>query len=147
MKSLAVCFALLLLLLPLGTDAALAQNELQPRRLENVAWTGVTLVKFNAGSEGRAMEIIRQYFEPAAQKAGIQAPQIIEMRTGEWNLVLLWPMAEGVEGLTWEVHPDNAKWMQALGEVAGGADKGQALWREYLGLVDEGTYEIGFTRR
>jgi hypothetical protein len=124
-----------------------AQQANQPMRYENVAWKTITYVKFVPGKRNKALGIIRDHFQKAAQTAGLPGPVMYEMRSGKWDLVLVWDMKEGVESLTWERSPNSVAWFKALGEQEGGADKAQALWDEYMSLVADSPSEIGMLRK
>jgi hypothetical protein len=124
-----------------------AQEEPQPKRFENVEWKRIMYVKYVPGKMGRALEIIDDHFVKAGQAAGTASPVRYEMRTGEWDLVLVWNMKEGVETMIWEVSPDNIAWRKKLNEQLGGADKAQAVWDEYMSLVAHSHADIAIHRK
>jgi hypothetical protein len=147
MKKLLAVLCILAIVAFVFPTASRAQQANKPMRYENVAWKTITYVKFVSGKRNKALGIIRDHFQKAAQTARLPGPAMYEMRTGEWDLVLVWEMKEGVENLTWERSPNSVAWFKALGEQEGGADKAQALYDEYNSLVAEGHSEIAMLRK
>ena len=62
---------------------------------------------------------------------------ILQPATGEWNMILTWDMKEGIQELNREVRRDEVKWMTAMNEIAGSADKAKAILDEWSSLVLE----------
>lgn len=126
----------------------LTAQDAAPKRLENAEWKNIVHVKFHPGKRGRAIEIIKDHFFKAAEKAGTSSPEMmIEYSTGEWDLMLVWHMKGGIEDMTWQLSPDNIAWRKALNELEGGAEQGTALYQEYLSLIAHGKSEIGTVRK
>lgn len=101
------CGALLLcftLALTTATDAQ-AQDTPEPQRYENVDWNNVVMVDFKPGKRGRALEIIREHYVPASEEAGTSMPVMIEMMSGEYDIMLVWMMDDGPSEMTWERSP------------------------------------------
>lgn len=123
-------------LLALLISVAGYSQEMAAKKLTNPKWKQVVMVKFHPGKYDRAMTIIRDYFEKASQKSNTPGPEVaLRMTSGEYDMMLVWGLKNGVEDLNWEMHPDDVAWMKALGEVAGSAEKGNAVFNEYLGLI------------
>jgi hypothetical protein len=121
-------------------------QEMKAKKLDNPQWKTVGFIKFKSGKSDRGREIIRNYYEKAAQKASTQTPAIaVDLVTGEWDMMVVWDMKEGLEEMNWEISPDNVKWMAALNEIAGGADKGKAILDEFSGLIDRESSYLGKT--
>jgi hypothetical protein len=132
-----LCFAIL--------STADAQ-EIKAKKFDNPQWKTVSFIKFKSGKADRAREIIRNYYEKAAQKASVPSPVMaLDMVTGEWDLMVVWDMKGGIEEMNWEVSPDNVKWMGALNEIAGGGDKAKAILDEFSGLIDRESTNLGKT--
>ena len=127
-------------------DLLYAQEEMQPKRFENVEWKNIVYIKYHAGKQTRADEIIRDYFQKAAEKAGTKPPEAFDMRSGKWDKMLIWNLKGGVEDLSWQMSPDNIKWWKALIDVTGGPDKAQATMDEYQSLVAETYKELAMKR-
>ena len=132
--------ATLLISLLLISAACFAQ---QPKKIDNPRWKQIVSIKFHEGKVDRAMTIIKDYFEPSAKKANTSTPEMaLRMATGKWDLVLVWNMKGGVEELNWEMSAEDVAWMKALGELAGGPEKGKAILDEYLSLIRESNSEL-----
>jgi len=50
-------------------------------------------------------------------------------------MMVVWDMKEGVDALNWQTSADDVKWMSAMSEVAGGADKAKAILDEWSSLI------------
>lgn len=135
----------LLLILPLLAREGRAQEAPQAQRYENVTWHRIDYVRYEPGSQGRALEIIRDYFIPAAEQAGLTAPMLVEMTTGEWDVMTIWTLDGGVSDLEWEVSPEGVAFQQAMAELHG-ADRARALGEEYESLVAAGMTHLGLRR-
>jgi hypothetical protein len=147
MKRLIAVLCILAIVAFVFPAASQAQQENKPMRYENVTWKTITYVKFLPGKRNKALAIIRDHFMKAGQTAGTPGPTMYEMRSGKWDLVLVWDMKEGVESLTWERSPDGAAWFKALSDQEGGAEKAQALYDKYYSMVAEGHSEIAMLRK
>ena len=117
-------------------------QEMKAKKYDNPQWKTISFLKFKSGKSDRAREIIRNYYEKAAQKASVSSPTMaVDLMTGEWDLMVVWDMKGGIEEMNWEISPDNVKWMTALNEIAGGGDKAKAILDEFSALIDrENTY-------
>ena len=121
-------------------------QEMKSKKFDNPQWKTVSFLKFKSGKADRAREIIRNYYEKAAQKATVSSPAMaVDLVTGEWDLMVVWDMKGGIEEMNWEVSPDNVKWMTALNEIAGGGDKAKAILDEFSSLIDRESTSLGKT--
>ncbi len=126
------------------TNISLAQDSMQPKKNENAQWQRVVLVKFTEGKLDRAKTIIKDYFQKAGEKSQTPGPSLaVDLVTGEWDMMLVWDMKGGVEDLNWELSPDDVKWMKAMNEVVGSADKAKAIQDEFSGLIVRSTSYLG----
>ena len=133
------------LLLVFATASVNAQ-DMKPKKYDNPQWKTIGFIKFKSGKADRGREIIRNYFEKAAQKASTPSPAVaVDLVTGEWDMMVIWDMKGGIEEMNWEISPDNVKWMSALNEIAGGADKGKSILDEFGGLIDRESTYLGKT--
>lgn len=139
--------ALLCFGLTATAPVALAQEDAQPKRYENVDWHSVVLIDFKAGKSNRAKEIISEYFDPASQKSNTQSPRAIEFRTGEWDMMLIWTMDGGPSDMTWEIHPETPAWEKAMTEIAGSEKEAKKIGEEYSSLVARSTSFVGMGGR
>lgn len=120
-----------------------AQQEIKAKKFDNPQWKQIVFIKYIAGKLNRAKEIIHNYFEKASQKAGTPGPAIITMTTGEWDLMFIWEMKDGIEELNWETKPNDIKWITALNELAGGSEKAKVILDEYSSYILNETTYIG----
>ncbi len=111
---------------------------------EDASYVEATAIKFRSGKRERSMEIIGEYFAPAAEKAGVAAPaMVLHMQTGRWDMVVIWDLEGGMADLEWYRTPNDIKWFEALVELAGGEDEANAIWQEYVTSIADSTTEVG----
>lgn len=121
-----------------------AQTEMTAKKYDNPQWQRIVYVDYHAGMEGKARDIITDYFEKAAIKAGTTRPAArIEMSTGQYDNIYIWNMEGGLEDMNWEVSPTNIKWRQALVTIAGSEEKADAIQAEYRSCVRSSKVELG----
>lgn len=121
-------------------------QEMKAKKYDNPQWKTVSFLKFKSGKSDRAREIIRNYYEKAAQKASVASPTMaVDLVTGEWDMMVVWDMKGGVEEMNWEISPENVKWMNAMNEIAGGGDKAKAIMDEFSSLIDRESTSLGKT--
>ena len=132
MQKLAMLAALAVVCVPMSASA----QEMKAERMQNVSFHSVEMIKFKPGKRARAMEIIRDYFVPADKAAGGGQVIDLHLQTGPWDAIVVFPMSGGPADMSWQTSPDEIKWMTALGQKAGGADKAKALLAEWDTLVE-----------
>ncbi len=119
-------------------------QEMKAKKYDNPKWKTITFMKFKAGKYDRAKEIIKTYYEKAGQKAGLSGPSmVVDIMSGEWDMMVVWDMKGGIEEMNWEISPDNVKWMTAMNEIAGSADKAKGVLDEFSSLITRETTYIG----
>lgn len=122
-------------ILQIGTFLVHA-GESEGTRMENVEWKWVVYVKYHEGQYGKAKKLIKEYFMAAAEKAGTSGPSLIlDMRTGQWDRIVVWDMEGGVTDLTWQQSPDGLKWRAALNKIAGSEEAAQEIIDEHTSLI------------
>jgi len=147
MKKLMLSGVLVGLFIFFATNTVSAQSDMQPKKYENAQWKNVVFVDYKSGKYARSKEIISKYFAPASEKAGTPGPEmVLEMNSGEWDIMYVWGMKGGIADLNWETSPDDIAWRKALNEIAGGADKAQAILDEFSSLVNRSSNQIGRVR-
>jgi hypothetical protein len=112
-----------------------------PKKLEYTAWRSLGYVKFKDSKYDRGMDILKHFLK-ASRKAELPDPTILMMRSGKWSVLLIFPMADGVRSMEWEIAPEDAKFFKALADLEGGADKARALWGEYLDCIQDSYAEV-----
>lgn len=111
---------------------------------DDAKYLSITYVMFKPGQRESAMEIITEYFVPAAKKAGTSPPMLaIHFQTGKWDMAIIWAMAGGMADLEWYRSPDDIKWFAALADVAGGKEQAGEIWKKYIGKVAQAQTEVG----
>ena len=111
---------------------------------DDARYLSITYVDFKPGKRGDAMQIIDEYFVPAAEKAGTAGPILaVHFQTGKWDAAYIWEMAGGMADLEWFTSPDDIKWRAALAEIAGGEEEGAQVWQDYLATVANVQREVG----
>lgn len=126
---------------------AQAQNE-TGKKYNDPQWKRISLTSYKSGQLARAKEIIQNYHGKASEKAGTPRPaMIIDLVSGDWDVMTVWDMPEGLEEFNWETSPRDIKWRKAFNEIAGGADKATAILNEYSSLIVRSTRYIGKIRQ
>ena len=115
-----------------------AQETLQAKKMEGHTWHQVVMVKFKPGTVDKAKEIINNHFMKAGQEANVPGPQMMDFKTGEWDMMFVWTM-DSISDMNWEVHPDDEKWWAAFVEQEGSEEKAQKVWEDYMNMIDDAT--------
>ncbi|WNC71092.1 hypothetical protein RGQ13_13285 [Thalassotalea psychrophila] len=114
---------------------------------KSVTWKNVVKINFKPGKRDEALKIISDYYRPATVKAKTPAPEVImELQTGDYDLLVVWHMEGGVNDLTWEKGPNGKKWRAALNEIAGGEEKAQEILDQYVNYIDNAENNIALVR-
>lgn len=90
----------------------------------------------------RLWTIMSKNFIPAAKAAGVPVPVVYHAETGSGVTIVITPLPGGLADLEWTMSPDDVKFMNELGKQLGGADKAEALWKEYNDGIAGRTREI-----
>lgn len=115
----------------------------EAKKHENPQWYMMTSVDYHSGKTSKAREIIENYYQKVAEKAGTPTPAAAySLETGTYDYIYVWKMQDGVESLNWDISPNNVKWMKALAEVAGGKEKAAEIRKEYAACVREAKSEL-----
>jgi hypothetical protein len=112
-----------------------AQEALAPKKHENVNWYWMANVKFKPGKLDDGLKIINERFAPAGSAVGMTGVRMLHHTGGEWDLTLLFPIAEGPRALEWAMSPDDVKWMNELAKREKGMPNVMALLNRYSDLV------------
>lgn len=146
MRSLLVLFICACVSLSFTNDAW-AQEEMEPKKMEGHAWHQVAMVKFKAGMADSAMKIIDDHFMKAgmAMESDNPGPQIMRLRSGEWDMLMVWTM-ESIEDMEWERSPDDIEWWKKMVEQEGSEEKASKLMETYNKLVANSTTYLATTK-
>lgn len=137
--------SLSLLLAAMATVFVFTTAEAQePEKYENPEWYSFVYVDYHPGMTGEARDIINNYFKKASDMAGTPKPVMeISLATGEYDMLIVWKMDGGVEGMNWKTSPNQIKWRQAMNEVAGGEEKANELMAKYRNCIRSSTSNMG----
>lgn len=120
------------------------EEEMSPKKYENPEYFMVSYVKFHPGKSGEAKKIIDEYFIPSSKQAGTSSPFLhLDMITGEWDIMVVWHMKEGLESLNWEMSPDDIKWEKAFSELTGGKEKGMEISKKWESYIQSSKSHLG----
>ncbi len=121
-----------------------AQQDMQAKKYDNPEWKRIVMIRFKPDKSERAEEIINDYYLKACVKSGTPLPTtLLDIKTGEWDMLLVWDMKEGLEEMNWETSPKDIAWKKALEEIAGSASKANAVLDEFSSLIDRQVTYIG----
>ncbi len=118
-------------------------EELKPTKTANAQYLSISYTDFKPGKADRALEIIRNHYVKASQKAGTPVPYIVVLHSGEWDMVTVWTLKEGYASMEWEITEDGIKWMQAFNELEG-EEKGKEIREEFNSLIHRSSHQIGY---
>lgn len=122
-------------------------QEMTAKKYDDPQWYNIVYVDYLPGKYSKAMNIIDTYFRPATDQANTNAPKmLIELNSGPYDVMVVWHMKDGLEGMNWEVSPDNIKWRSALNSIAGGADKAGEILQDYEACIASSSNTIGRLR-
>lgn len=139
MKSLSLLFTALI------TVFFLTHAEAQEaKKYDNPEWYSFVYVDYHPGKMGEARDIIENYYKKASAQAGTPTPVMeISLAAGEYDMLIVWKMVDGVEGLNWQTSPNQIKWRNALNEIAGGEDKAEEIMNRYRDCVRASSSNMG----
>jgi hypothetical protein len=63
--------------------------------------------------------------------------------TGDWDLLAVFSMADGIKEMNWETSPNDIKWIKAINEIAGSVDKARSIIDEFSLITERKTSYIG----
>lgn len=121
----------------------LSAQEMTAKKYENAQWYTVDYVQFEPGKANDAKKIIDEYFIPTDKDSNLPGPVMeLEVVFGDWDMIVLWKMEDGVEALTWEVHPDLVKWLTAFEKRAGSKEKAVEIQKEFSSYIKTSKSEL-----
>lgn len=134
-----ICFAALLAL-----AAPAAAQDLKAEK-RNADYYNVWAIDFKEGKADDAQKIIDDYFVRADQRTGGTGPDIVlNMMTGEWDMLVAWRMKGGMADAEWSMSEDDVKWMQAMAELAGGREAAMAKIDEFDSYIARRASHIAY---
>ncbi|MBL7472677.1 hypothetical protein [Robertkochia sediminum] len=139
MRSLSCLLAALFTVL-FFTNATAQEAE----KYENPEWYSFVYVDYHPGMMGEARNIIDNYFKKASAQAGTPIPVMeISLAAGEYDMLIVWKMEDGVEGMNWKTSPSQVKWRAAMNELAGGEDQAKEIMENYRKCIRSSSSNMG----
>jgi hypothetical protein len=121
---------------------AAEEEVIQAKKFDSLKWYYLVHVQFEAGKAEDAMKMIRERFAPASKAAGSKMPKVFMCHTGEWDLVMLFHLTDGIADMEWEISPENVKWFAAFAEQEGGMEEAEKVLAEYQDLIEDWDAEL-----
>lgn len=133
--------------LTLPTDAIAQEDQeeqdwTQPKMYEDVDWVGAYFMKFKPGMMDRGLQIIEDHFIAVDEQMGREGTEAYRFVTGEWDMVVYFPLEEGPGQLAWEISPSDAEWNAVFMEREGGAEQAGQVFQNFSETLERGRYEI-----
>lgn len=132
----------LAVLVMIACTGMLQAQEMKVKKYDNPEWVRVAYVKFKPMMKDRAQAIIKDYFMKADMNLGNPGPMAFDMASGEYDMLVIFQLEEGLETLNYEMSPDDVKWMQEMSKLTGGPDKAMAKLQEFYSYVDRWDSEL-----
>jgi hypothetical protein len=91
-----------------------------PKKWENVEWFWLLNFQFTGAEADSASTIFWEHFMPVMAEAW-SGTTCLRVMTGDMGVTCFGPMEEGLEGMAWEVSPEDVRFMSLLMEREGEA--------------------------
>ena len=125
---------------------ALMGQETGAKEYQNPEWFEIVHVKYKAGTKEKAQAIIKDYFMATGRESNLPGPQMmLDVVSGEWDMLFLWKLEEGIKTLDYEISPTGAKFREAFLKKVGGEEKARAIWEEYYSYIQD--WDTEFARK
>lgn len=128
---------LLTLAVLLCCSSGLWGQEMKVKKHENPEWVRIAYVKFKPMMKDKAKSIINDYFMKAGQNSGGLEPTSYDLASGEYDMIVIFPLEKGIETLNYEMTEDDIKWMSEMSKLTGGQDKAMAKMQEFYSYVSK----------
>ncbi|PVW14670.1 hypothetical protein [Marixanthomonas spongiae] len=116
-------------------SSGLWAQEMKAKKHENPEWVRIAYVKFKPMMKDKAKSIINDYFMKAGQNSGGAAPTSYDLASGEYDMLVIFPMEKGIETLNYKMTEEDVKWMGELSKLTGGQEKAMAKMQEFYSYV------------
>lgn len=114
---------------------AFGQTADPPKKRENARYLDVNNWAFVPGGTSRAKEIWDEIYIPAMKSAGVPLPTVLHPDTGQWDMVIIFPLPGGYTDLEYtNLSPSDAKWVAQM-ERTLGVEKAKAIGIELDKLI------------
>ena len=113
-------------------------QEMTAEKYDNLEWYTVMFVKFENGKMEAAQKIINDYFKPTDADIGGGGPVMeLDLLYSEWDMMVVFPMKEGLEALEWKMTPSDVQWNKAFAKRVGSEEKAKQIYEEFESYVKE----------
>lgn len=136
-------FKILLMAILLFPCYLMAQEE-QAKKLENVDWYWIIHLKFKIDKKAEAHEIIKNYWRPIENKIG-REQNVYEFETGDWDLIRVVKMEEGISTMEWELSPMGIEYNKEFLKIAGSEESMNEVRKKWSECLQESKTEIAKT--
>lgn len=123
------------------------QDMTQPKMYENVDWVGAYYMKFKPGMTDQALQIIEDHFVTVDEQMGREGPEAYRFVTGEWDMVVYFPLEEGPGELAWEISQSGAEWNAVFMEREGGAQQAGQVFQNFSETLERHRYDLAMKPR
>ncbi|XUU59732.1 hypothetical protein ACRAQ6_09125 [Erythrobacter sp. HA6-11] len=117
-------------------------EEKAERKLAEVTWYRISMIKWKHGKGNRAHEII-DIFEKVDMAIGEDGVIDLHMNTGEWNSIVAFKMDGGIQEMAYQPSGEPDPWMAELAKQVGGEEKAKELMAEFDSLIEKEVRHIG----
>lgn len=134
---------ILMLLLLFFFSPIINAQETGPKKYENPEWFEIVQVKYKPGKKQKAKELIKEHFMATGREAGLPGPHmILDLVSGQWDMVYIWKLEEGIATLDYELSPEGAKFQEAFLKKVGSKERAEEIWNEYYSYVQDWNVEF-----
>ncbi len=124
----------------------ISAQEMTAKKYDNLQWYNVVFVKFENGKLDAAKKIIDEHFKATDTELGYQGPAMeLDLLYSEWDLMVVFPMEEGIEVLEWEISPRDVEWRKAFQTRVGSEEKAKEIQEEFGSYIKD--YKSFLARR
>ncbi len=132
---------LLGLLLAVSAPRAQGQAATPGKPPEVYSWYSVAFTKFKVGMGDEARKLIYENFWPVDKEIGREVIAFDGV-TGDWDIIVFFPMPSGPSEMAGAENPLNRKWEETLIRRAGGREQYDALMKRFNATVETSKTEI-----
>ncbi|NVE94295.1 hypothetical protein [Altererythrobacter lutimaris] len=117
-------------------------HEKAERKLAEVTWYRISMIKWKHGKGDRAHEIIDMY-EKVDAALGSDDVIDLHMNTGEWNSIVAFKMKDGIQSMAYQPTGEPDPWDVEFAKQVGGEEKAKEIHAEFQSLIAVEERHIG----
>ena len=124
---------------------SVAQDKVEKR--DAAGYYYVVHYELKPGSMDKFTEMTKKLMAIDA-KVGNKSPMVFNAMTGEWDVIAIFPVEDGLGSMEYKYTPRDVAFNKALLESMGGdKEKVQAMWKEFGGLIEKSESELVYMRK